>query len=121
MGENFELPANFPQSKNVIDEQLQTLKTLNKNMSDINLKVDQPTSSMSNTKSGSSKESSSIYKKREKTTSFVPNTKPLNASGSNMSERLENAAPYNIFFTKVPDAPQTVSAANSISFPGKFL
>lgn len=45
-----------------------------------------------------------------------------NLAGSsirNMQEKLENAAPYNLFFSSIPELPQTVSQENSITFTGK--
>lgn len=113
MGEDFELPSNSEQSKSVVDEQIKILKSLNIKEPLTELKLTPETN-----KSGSSKDSNYTYKKREKTTNFIPNTKPIDVSASNMKEKLEYSEPYNIFFTKVPDAPMTVTASNSISFPG---
>lgn len=118
-GDNFELPSNFPQPKNVIEEQLNVLKSLYKNSHQTAKSSDNSKSNTLNAVSSSSNsQNKEIFKKREKSTIFIPNTSTVKIASGSMKEKLELAAPYNIFFTKVPDAPMTVTDEHSISFSG---
>lgn len=108
------LPDGFPQQKQVVEEQLKVLKSLQitvKTSNNINIEA-----------SGSKTQSSGSSKKREKTTSFVPNTQRSeirNKSGDlTMLEKLQLAAPYNLFFTRIPESPETLKQSNSIKITG---
>lgn len=108
-GEPLVLPDGFPQEKQLVEEQLQVLKSLQ----------------ISGTKvvaSGSKTDTSNAYKRREKTTCFVPNTQKNDdkKSGDNLTmlEKLQIAAPYYLFFTRIPESPETLKQTNSIQITG---
>lgn len=114
-GEPLVLPPGFPQERETVVEQLEVLKSLRKVGT---LKVGNP--SNAKLESSSSKvQTSYANSRKEKTTSFVPNLKPneiKNKSGtSTMLEKLQNASPYNIFFTRIPESPETIKHPNSIT------
>ncbi|KAK5643135.1 hypothetical protein RI129_006980 [Pyrocoelia pectoralis] len=111
-GGPLELPSSYPQEKHIIVEQLEVLKGLRgvekAVIEEKNLK---PSTSGTNSESGR-------QSTRQKSTSFVPNlnTPCKPAGGQTMLEKLENNAPYNLFFSIIPDSPQTVTYKNTISF-----
>lgn len=107
-GEPLTLPDGFPQDKQVVMEQLAVLRSLKQVVSA--KKVEQVTASTSKNH------------RREKTTSFVPNSMQNKVSGGSLTmlEKLQIAAPYNIFFTRIPESPETIKQPNSIEFTGKF-
>lgn len=105
------LPENYPQSKQVVEEQLNVLRSLQG--------IPQPQSVPKTNPEPSSSSANSPYKKMEKTTSFVPNsqTKQGSSKGMLMIDRLKAAEPYNLFFTKIPESRETHKQPNSISLP----
>lgn len=115
-GEPLILPDGFPQEKEVVMEQLEVLKSLKKGgslkLADINSVEVQASSSKT-------------QRYREKTTSFVPNVQRneiRNKSGSlTMQEKLQIAAPYNLFFTRIPESPETIKQPNSVTITGLIL
>lgn len=105
------LPDGFPQEKQVVMEQLAVLKSLKKVVTA--KKIEEVPATSSN-------------HRREKTTCFVPNSVQNKISGGNrgsltMLEKLDIAAPYNIFFTRIPESPETIKQPNSIAFTGIFF
>lgn len=107
-GEPLELPPDYPQQKNVILEQLQVIKGIR------NIKpMEKQLESVVNTNGETSRQST-----RQKSTSFVPNTtqSTVKCSGQTMLKKLEDNAPYNLFFTTIPDSVKTITHKNSITF-----
>lgn len=115
-GEPLVLPDGYPQEKQVVVEQLQILKSLTKPAS--NLFINKPQNNGLQASTSSSQNSN--YKKLEKTTSFVPNSVPSSTttSGLTMMQKVKLAEPYNLFFTRIPESPQTIKENNSISITG---
>lgn len=74
------------------------------------------------------KATTSSFFNKNKTTAhshknIVPNKMDLKGKkvlkyAKTMKEKLEICAPYNLFFTKVPEAAKTMNGYNCISFPG---
>lgn len=81
-----EIPENFPLDKAVYFEQLNILRPL--------FKI------KSVAKASTSKEIEI----------------PIVANPKTMVEKLQNAAPYNLFFTTIPKSPETLKHLNSITF-----
>lgn len=100
------LPDGFPQEKQLVEEQLQVLKSLE----------------IRSTKVVASSSKTQTYKRREKTTCFVPNTQQndVKKSGDSLTmlEKLQISAPYYLFFTRIPESPQTLKQPNSIKITG---
>lgn len=81
-----------------------------------------PSASCSNNKNSINYKPSSS-KKLVKTTKFIPTStyKVVDSNiGWNMQKKWENAAPYHLFFTKIPDSPPTLYESNAISFTGNL-
>jgi len=119
-GEPVELPPDYPQSKQVVIEQLDILKGLKG--------IRQPKDNNVNQKEQqriqpSTSTSSSVNRllSKNKSTSFIPNNAKLSgvdqsSGGITMAEKLNANAPYNLFFTTIPDSPATLNQKNAITF-----
>lgn len=112
-GEPLVVPDGFPQTKELIEEQLKVLKSLHIGSVKNNSAV---------VASGSKIQSSGDTKRKEKATSFVPNIQQnkIRNSGDRLTmlEKLEIAAPYHLFFTRIPESPETLKQANSVTITG---
>lgn len=139
MGDNLKIPEGSSQPKNVYLEQIEILKPILK----LNDKL--PTSAAKesekknvsqdgNSKKHAAKEysmpdldllaSTSQGKRvsaKGKTTCGSTNDEMVIAQPGTMLEKLQKAAPYNLFFTTIIKAPQTQQQPNAITFTGKFL
>lgn len=109
------LPSDYPQEKKVVEEQLEVLRSLlniPKQIAQAN--VSKPVEAVASTSSNQKH-----FQKREKTTSFKPSSEtkiiPKDGAGLNMRQKLEIAAPYNVFFTQIPDCPDTLKELNSLT------
>lgn len=91
------------------------LKSINKSSIKINNSSNSKTVT---TKSATETPQTSTGKRKEKTTCFVPNVQQciLNKKPGEltMSEKLQVAAPYNLFFTRIPESPETLKQPNSV-------
>lgn len=96
-----EVPATFPLDSSIYLEQLVILKPLI-------MKNDTSRSSNCTSVAGSSS-SVSFTKPLSETVLVKPGT---------MLEKLQNASPYNIFFTKIPKASNTLTHPISVEFTG---
>lgn len=112
LGANFTLPKEFPQTLDVINEQIEILKSLKRTVVnkvshiEDEVKVE---NSMKGMPAGK--------KKTEKSTCFKPSSSYVAVSDNNtMLSKLEKASPYYIFFTKVPKAKETMQAEHTITF-----
>lgn len=122
MGESLVLPDNMPQPKNVYLEQIEILKPIikynvpkdsNKQKSMPDLSGDAGPSSKKESNKGKTK----VYNAKldsEAVASYKEMCKP-----GTMLEKLEKAAPYNLFFTTINKAPETLNQPNAITFTGK--
>lgn len=115
-GPDFQLPAGFPQERQVIVEQIEVLKSLlktdeNKNGLNKNDSIVKPVAIKAESSS-----TSSFSKKKQKSTSFKPSSDIKLLNSSSMASKLEKNAPYNIFFTQVPKAVETMNKDNTITF-----
>ncbi|KAF5302230.1 hypothetical protein FQA39_LY10269 [Lamprigera yunnana] len=108
-GDPLELPPDYPQQKSVVLEQLEVLRGM-RNIKSAAAEYKPPSFNVGQT---------SRMSTRLKSTSYIPNSaesfsKPV--SGSTMMEKLNNNAPYNLFFTTIPDSPETTRHTNTITF-----
>ncbi|KAF2884090.1 hypothetical protein ILUMI_22058 [Ignelater luminosus] len=120
-GEFLELPPDYPQDKQVVKEQLEVLRGLRnvkpklEQVASAKEHVEERPSSSSVSKVGDKRLSS-----RNKSTSYTAQTSSTVSNKSSnmkpMAERLKENGPYNLFFTTIPDAPQTHTQQNSITF-----
>ncbi|XP_031342097.1 probable tyrosyl-DNA phosphodiesterase isoform X2 [Photinus pyralis] len=110
-GEPLELPPNYPQQKQIIMEQLEVLKSL-RGLQKPAMEENKVKASTSTSSDGGRQST------RQKTTSYIPNSTPSSKmhNGPSMLEKLEKNAPYNLFFSIIPDSPQTVTHQNTITF-----
>lgn len=125
-------PNSFKQEHTVYLEQLEILRELKK----IKLNASQPVNieqkEEAKPKTSRSvqeviKATTSSFFNKNKTTAhshknIVPNKMDLKGkkvlkNAKTMKEKLEICAPYNLFFTKVPEAAKTMNGYNCISFP----
>ena len=114
-GDEFTFPNDFPQSKEIVLEQLKILKSLLKAPKCVN---SEPSTATTSTKGNCANQE---IKKITKSTNFVPSvdsTATFKNNEGNMVEKLNRAAPYYVFFTKVPKAPKTLKQDYSITFTG---
>ncbi|KAI4455409.1 tyrosyl-dna phosphodiesterase 1 [Holotrichia oblita] len=115
-GPDFKLPPGFPQERQIIVEQLEILKSVLKigeNMNGNNNKesIIKPIAIRAEPSS-----TSSSSKKIQKSTSFKPSSDVKLCNSKSMASKLEKNAPYNIFFTQVPKAIETMNQDNTITF-----
>lgn len=109
--ESFELPSDYPQTKQIVLEQLTVLRDIKKIKLDINKTV-QP---------GSSSNEQNRTSSRNKSTTYVPS---FSTSKNNINskcttlEKLNQNMPYNLFFTIIPDSSETITQKNAITFTG---
>lgn len=94
--DKIEIPSKFPQDKSVYLEQIEILRPLLKNTQE-----SQPQTSTS---------------KMSVTVDPVPKASPNIIQKDTMAEKLERAAPYNLFFTKIPKSEETVKNSDTIAF-----
>lgn len=95
--DKIEIPSSFPQDKSVYLEQIEVLRPLVQKK-----KETQPQASTS---------------KIPVTVEPVRKTSSKNlSSGATMLEKLERAAPYNLFFTKIPKSEETLKNPDTITF-----
>nr|XP_022901658.1 probable tyrosyl-DNA phosphodiesterase [Onthophagus taurus] len=114
-GDDFKLPSDFSQSRQVVVEQLNVLKSLRGNINNgksniaiINDVSKQGSStSVPNTTEGT--------KKSKKTTTFVAGNY-LGHQKYTMAAKMENNKPYNLFFTTIPESYDTLDQKNSVTF-----
>lgn len=119
MGDSLAIPDNLPQPKNVYLEQIEILKPIIAKTSipkDSNKQKSMPDLSggagPSSGKKVSNKGKTTIYN-GELNSGIVQLPKP-----GTMLDKLEKAAPYNLFFTTVNKAPETLKQPNAITFTG---
>ncbi|CAH1159517.1 unnamed protein product [Phaedon cochleariae] len=121
------IPDSWPQPKNIYLEQIEILRSLSSSKPKIqNIDNNKETSSniaaskvLQNVSSGNSKPGSS--KTISINQSNIPSTSTTTTYASDsahgtMMEKLERAAPYNIFFTTIIKAPLTTKQPNAITF-----
>ncbi|XP_018573355.1 probable tyrosyl-DNA phosphodiesterase isoform X2 [Anoplophora glabripennis] len=116
MGDSLVIPDNSPQPKNVYLEQIEILKPIiaKKNVS----KDSSKQKSMPDLSGDAGPSSSKKVSNKGKTTIYNGelNTGVQLAKPGTMLEKLEKAAPYNLFFTTVNKAPETLKQPNAITF-----
>lgn len=133
-GDDFVLPDGFPQPRQVVVEQLTVLKELKIGVSrktsvssercTITINPDVSGSEKSSKTSlvnvpSTSKNATSSKVKLEKKTVFTPGKLSYQYKSSMLS-KLDRNEPYNLFFTTIPDAYETLDHPNSITFAGKI-
>ncbi|XP_071056640.1 probable tyrosyl-DNA phosphodiesterase isoform X2 [Onthophagus taurus] len=100
-GDNLYLPDNFPQSRQVVMEQLSVLKTL---------RIDD----ISTQKDACKDEPSTSNADSNKITSRAVNS-PKHQKYT-MADKMKSNYPYNLFFTTIPKLHDTLNQKNSITF-----
>lgn len=97
LNDQIEIPSSFPQDKSVYLEQIQILRSFVQKKMEIQ---SQPSTS---------KMAVTIEPAQETSSQNFP-------SSTTMLEKLERAAPYNLFFTKIIESVETVNNPDTITF-----
>lgn len=138
-----EVPENMPQPKNIYLEQIAVLKPILKLKTKSPEQTAEPTNSVRSSENKVASDDLRIKQKNKsevvdltqspscsnvkrisnkgKTTSYNSETDVNNkvkVKAGSMLEKMEKAAPYNIFFTTIIKAPQTTQQPNAITFTG---
>ncbi|KAG5897164.1 hypothetical protein JTB14_020893 [Gonioctena quinquepunctata] len=115
MGESLVIPDNLPQPKSLYLEQLEILRPIIKESQKQSPNISKggkPSSLASSSSSSASQSSSTSYRPGDKQNT---NTYSKLEKGT-MMEKLQRAAPYNLFFTTIIKAPETLKQPNAITF-----
>lgn len=130
MGDSLKIPDDLPQPKNVYMEQIEILKPLLKSESKSESKAEVKTKKtspratkmdISDQPSTSSASQITRVSSKGKITTYTADQECQIQSappGSTLA-KLEKAAPYNIFFTTIIKASETLTQPNAITFTGK--
>nr|XP_023029940.1 probable tyrosyl-DNA phosphodiesterase [Leptinotarsa decemlineata] len=108
MGDSAIIPDGLPQPKNVYVEQLEILRQ-------ISASSKQQTTSNKATSSGNNVPSTSSSSTSHKLSNETKPGAPNFGKGT-MMEKLERVSPYNLFFTTIIKASETLKQSNSITF-----
>lgn len=124
MGDSLVLSDDLPQPKNVYLEQIEVLKPIIANSvpKDSNKQKSMPDLSGDAGPSGkivSNKGKTTIY--NAKLDSAAVSSSKEKCKPGTMLEKLEKAAPYNLFFTTINKAPETLNQPNAITFTGEYM